>query len=176
MNARRRRAKPVAVGGTPAAIAALAALAVVVPASSPAAEPPKPELALFVSYRITTVPHAAGGLYRATGTFSVTGRIADSGTASSTFRLTARGPDTIRGVETVRGKRGRVVVRFQASAQPVGKRKLNERPGPERVIGIGAWRIASATRAYEALRGRTGTMGYTIDFRRRTTASLHTLR
>jgi hypothetical protein len=151
-------------------------MAVGVTAATPAEAPSRPSFALFVSYRITTVPRAPSGLYRARGTFSATGVVTDSGTASLVYRITARGPDTVRGVETLRGKRGRLVVRFQASAVAVGKRKLNERPGPTRVFGVGASRIASASRAYAQLRARTGTVGYAIDFRRRTTSSLHTVR
>jgi hypothetical protein len=149
---------------------------VAVPAASPLERSQAPELALFVSYRLTQVPRVASGLYRATGTFTTTGRVSGSGTASFAYRITARGPDAVRGVETLRGARGSLVVRIQASVVSVGKRRINERPGPPRVVGIGAWRIASATRDYARLRGRTGTVGYTIDFRRRTTSTLHILR
>ena len=158
------------------AVAAVLAASVVVPAALPGDQAEKPELSLFVSFRITEVPRVRSGLYRAAGTFSGTGRVSDSGTASSVYRITARGPDAVRGVDTFRGKRGRLVVRFQASVASVGKRKIGERPGPDRVVGVGEWRIASATRAYAARRGRTGVMGYTIDFRRRTTSSLYILR
>jgi hypothetical protein len=159
----------------PLFVAVTTAAAVSLPASAgPGSE--EPEFALFVSYQITSVPRVASGLYRAVGTFSATGRVNDSGTASSTYRITARGPDAVRSVETLRGKRGRLVVRFQASVVSVGKRKINQRPGPARVVGVGAWRVASGTGAYAQLRGKTGTMGYAIDFRRRTTSSLHILR
>lgn len=134
------------------------------------------DFALFVSYRITRVPSGAGGLYRAVGTFSATGGVSDSGTASSAYRISARGPDTVRSADTFTGKRGRLVVRFQASVVSVGKRKINERPGPDRVVGLGVWRVVSATGAYAGLRGKTGTVGYTIDFRRRTTSTLYILR
>jgi hypothetical protein len=127
-----------------------------------------------VTYRITSVPLAPSGLYRATGTFTTAGAVADSGSATLVYRITARGPDTVRGEETLRGEKGTLVVRFQASAVPVGKRKLNERPGPTRIYGIGASRIDRGGGAYARLRGRTGRIGYTIDFGRQTTSSLHT--
>jgi hypothetical protein len=155
---------------------AIATLTVGVPAASPQQGPGTPDFALFVSYRITSVPSAPSGVYRARGTFSTTGTVTDSGTATLSYRITARGPDTVRGVETLRGARGTAVVRFQASAVPVGKRKLNERPGPTRIFGVGVSRVASGTRAYTALRADVGTMGYSIDFSRRTTSSLHTFR
>lgn len=139
-----------------------------------AAEPATPELAIFGTYRVTSVPLAPSGLYRATGRFTTAGAIADSGSAELVYRITARGPDTVRGEETLRGEMGTLVVRFQASAVPVGERKLNERPGPTRVYGVGASRIDRAGGAYARLRGRTGTVGYTIDFRRRVTSSLQT--
>jgi hypothetical protein len=159
-------------------ITAILALAspVAIPAASPRERSQAPTLALFVSYRVTQVPRVASGLYRAAGTFTTTGRVSGSGTASFVYRITARGPDAVRGVETLRGARGRLVVRFQASIVSVGKRRINERPGPDRVVGVGVWRIASATRDYAPLRGKTGTVGYTIDFRRRTTSTLHILR
>jgi hypothetical protein len=138
------------------------------------AAPATPELAIFVSYRITSVPLAPSGLYRASGTFTTTGAVSDTGTAALVYRITARGPDAIRGEETLRGEQGTLVVRFQASAIPVGARKLNERPGPTRIYGIGASRIDRARGAYARLSGRTGRFGYTIDFGRRTTASLQT--
>jgi hypothetical protein len=138
------------------------------------AAPATPELAIFVTYGIMSVPPVPSGLHRATGTFTTTGSVADSGSAALVYRITARGPDTIRGEETFRGEKGTLVVRFQASAVPVGERKLNERPGPTRVYGVGASRIDHGSRAYDRLRGRTGTIGYTIDFGRRTTSSLQT--
>ena len=154
-----------------AAVSVLVAL----PGAGSARRAQTTDLAVFVSYRITRVPAAPSGLYRALGTFSTTGRVSDSGTASSAYRITARGPDAVRGEDRLRGRRGRLVVRFQASIVSVGKRKINERPGPARVFGVGAWRIVSGTGRYARLRGKTGTMGYTIDFRRRTTSSLHIL-
>jgi hypothetical protein len=138
------------------------------------APPATPELGVFVSYRITIVPPTPSGLYRASGTFTTTGAVADTGTATLVYRITARGPDTIRGEETLRGEQGTLVVRFQASAVPVGERKLNERPGPTRIYGIGASRIDRGSGAYARLRGRIGKIGYTIDFARRTTSSLQT--
>jgi hypothetical protein len=135
-----------------------------------------PDFALFVSYRMTRVPSVPSGLYRAVGTFAAAGRLSDSGTASSAYRITARGPDAVRSVETFRGKRGRLVVRFQASVVSVGKRRINERPGPDRVVGVGVWRVVNGTGAYAELRGKTGTVGYSIDFRRRTTSTLYILR
>jgi hypothetical protein len=158
------------------AMTASAAVAGAVPAATVGPGASGQELALFVSYRITRVPSSAGGLYRATGTFSTTGRVSDSGTASSAYRITARGPDTIRSAETFSGKLGRLVVRFQGSVVSIGPRKLNERPGPDRVIGVGVWRVVSGTRAYAALAGETGSVGYTIDFKRRTTTTLYLLR
>lgn len=158
-----------------AVVLALSSL-VAVPAASPEETAQAPEFALFISYRLTQVPRVASGLYRAAGTFTTTGRVSGSGTGSFVYRITARGPDAVRGVETLRGTRGRLVVRIQASVVSVGRRRINERPGPARVVGVGAWRIATATGAYAPLRGRTGTMGYTIDFRRRTASTLHTLR
>jgi hypothetical protein len=149
---------------------------VALPAVSPEEASQAPELAIFVSYRVTQVPRVASGLYRAAGTFTTTGSVSGSGKASFAYRITARGPDAVRGVETLRGTRGSLVVRLQASVVSVGKRRINERPGPARVVGVGAWRIASAARDYARLRGRTGTVGYTIDFRRRTTSTLHILR
>jgi hypothetical protein len=150
--------------------------AVIQAASASAPAPAKPEVAVFVTYRITSVPPAPSGLYRATGTFTTTGAVTDSGKASLVFRITARGPDTIRGEETLRSEQGMLVVRFQASAVPVGSRKLNERPGPMRIFGMGVSRIDTGRRAYAQLGGRTGTMGYTIDFGARTTSSLYAFR
>jgi hypothetical protein len=134
------------------------------------------DFALFVSYRITRVPSVPSGLYRAVGTFTATGRVSDSGTAASAYRITARGPDAVRSAETFRGKRGRLVVRFQASVVSVGKRKINQRPGPDRVVGVGVWRVVNGTGVYAGLRRKTGRVGYTIDFRRRTTSTLYILR
>jgi hypothetical protein len=157
------------------ALALAAAAAGSLPAATAGQRSKTQDFALFVSYRMTRVPLVPSGLYRAVGTFSATGRVSDSGTASSAYRITARGPDAVRSVETFRGKRGTLAVRFQASVVSVGKRKISQRPGPARVFGVGAWRIASGTRSYAELRGKTGTMGYMIDFRRRTTSILYIL-
>jgi hypothetical protein len=143
-------------------------------ATTTVAAPATPAFAIFATYRITSVPPAPSGVYRATGTFTTTGGVEDSGTAVLVYRITARGPDTIRGEGTLRGERGTLVVRFQASAIPVGERELNERPGPMRVYGVGASRIDRGGGAYARLRGRAGTIGHTIDFGRRTTSSLQT--
>jgi hypothetical protein len=144
------------------------------PPTTTVASPSAPELAIFVTYRITSVPLAPSGLYRATGTFTTTGAVTDSGTAALVYRITARGQDTIRGEETLRGERGTVVVRFQASTVPVGGRKLNERPGPTRVYGVGASRIDRGSGSYARLGRLNGTMGYAVDLRRRAASSLHT--
>jgi hypothetical protein len=142
--------------------------------STTVAAPATPKLAIFATYRITSVPLAPSGLYRATGTFTTTGAVADSGSAALVYRITARGPDAIRGEETFRGGEGTLVVRFQASAFSVDERKLNERPGPTRVYGVGASRIDRASGAYDRLGRRTGTIGYGVDFGRRRTSSRHT--
>jgi hypothetical protein len=133
--------------------------------------PSTSELAIAVTYRITSVPLAPSGLYRAAGTFTATGAVADSGSATMVFRITARGGDTIRGEETFRGEEGTLAVRFEASAVPEGDRNLYERPGPNRIHGEGASRIDRGSGAYDRLRGRTGTIRYAIDFGRRTTTS-----
>jgi len=168
-SATRRRA------GLGAAVGGLLVSGVALPAASPVPRAETPEFALFVTYRITNVPRVPSGLYRATGTFTATGSPSDSGTASSLYRITGRGPDSVRGESAFRGKRGRLVVRFQASVDSIGKGKINERPGPSSVVGLGSWRVVSGTGGYTSLRGKTGTVGYTIDFRRRTGSSLHLL-
>lgn len=160
----------------PAVAVAVAAVAAASPRAATGQRAASRDFALFVSYRVTRVPSVASGLYRAAGTFTATGRVSDSGTAASAYRITARGPDTVRSAETFRGRRGRLVVRFQASVVSVGKRKINQRPGPDRVVGVGIWRVVSGTGAYAGLRRRTGTVGYTIDFRRRRTSTLYLLR
>lgn len=133
-----------------------------------------PKLSISVTYRITSVPLAPSGLYRATGDFRTTGAVADSGSATLVFRITARGRDTVRGEETFSGEEGTFVVRFQASAISVDQRKLNERPGPTRVYGVGASRIDRGSGAYDRLGGRTGTVAYGVDFGRRKASSRHT--
>jgi hypothetical protein len=135
------------------------------------AAPTTPELTISATYRITSVPPAPSGLYRAVGTFTATGAVADSGSAALVYRITARGGDTIRGEETLRGEEGTLVVRFEASAVPESGRELYERPGPTRVHGVGASRIDRGSDAYNRLRGGTGTIRYAIDFGRRTTTS-----
>jgi hypothetical protein len=136
-----------------------------------AAAPAIPELAISATYRITSVPLAPSGLYRAAGTFTTTGEVADSGSAALVYRITARGGDTIRGEETFRGEEGMLVVRFEASAVPEGGRQLYERPGPTRIHGVGASRIDRGSGAYNRLRGGTGRIRYAIDFGRRKTTS-----